>query len=146
MKQSLKDSLITLTLILLCIWSAWNFVFKERGIGAGEVSPELAARVHSELGGAVPDDPAVLSDKKVQGKPVLLFVTSWCGVCRSLERNLTSANIEFTVVDIEKNIDAGGFYQAIMGPRAGPVPVTLVGSRVFVGDQTRAIISASKAI
>src|SRR5690606_6061070 len=139
MKKNYKDYLITTTLILLCVWSAWNFASKGGRGGSEEVSLEVANSIHTAF-------PASTELSRDQVKPVVLFVTSWCGVCRSLEKKLAAQKIKFTMVDIEKDIDAARAYRTIMAERSGPVPVTLVGAQVFVGDQSTAIVSASKSI
>jgi glutaredoxin len=146
-KKSIKDYLITSTLILLCVWSAWNFVSKG-GVGSSEVSQEMAREIHDTLGSSellIEERGNYTEESARQQKPVVLFVTSWCGVCHSLERKLRSENVVFKVVDIEKNHEARTFYQASLGARSGPVPAALVGTQVFIGDQSRAIVSTSRA-
>lgn len=146
-KKSLSDYLITSALILLCVWSAWNYISKG-GVGTSEISQELAREVHDTLGSSgllMAAREEFGEGEAPQQKPVVLFVTSWCGVCHSLERKLRSENIVFKVVDIEKDDEARAFYQVSLGARSGPVPASLVGTQVFIGDQSRAIISTSRA-
>ncbi|MGO1511240.1 MAG: mycoredoxin [Actinomycetaceae bacterium] len=37
---------------------------------------------------------------------VTMFTTTWCGYCRNLKKQMTSAGIEFTEIDIEQTPDA----------------------------------------
>jgi glutaredoxin len=146
-KKSIKDYLITGSLILLCVWSAWNFISKG-SVSGNQISEGMATEIHDTLGSSkLLIEALEVSSKEnaFQQKPVVLFVTSWCGVCHSLERKLRSENIVLKVVDIEKNHEARVFYQASLGSQSGPVPATLVGTQVFIGDQSRAIISRSRA-
>jgi mycoredoxin len=140
MKKPFKDYLVTSILIILCLWSAWNFLNLS---GPSSISPELSNDVsqaaHEALGSGI--NPELNS---MQTKPIVMFVTSWCGVCRNLEKKLKNENLSFTVVDIEKNKTAEQFYLSLMGKKSGPIPVTLVGSELFIGDQSKAIIARSK--
>ncbi len=140
MRKSFKDYLITSTLIVLCAWSAWNFMMRGGSSVVPDAPPDISARAHEVLGSTLNPD-----NLNGQTKPIILFVTSWCGVCRSLEKKLKAEKLQFTVVDIEKDKNAEAFYLSLMGPKRGPIPVTLVGSQVFIGDQSRAIIATSRS-
>ncbi|MGC5628348.1 mycoredoxin [Georgenia sp. Z1344] len=37
---------------------------------------------------------------------VTMFTTTWCGYCRNLKKQMTSAGIAFTEIDIEQTPDA----------------------------------------
>lgn len=139
MKKKINDYLITSVLIILCVWSAWNFISTGGGSSKGQgVSVEIAESVHAAF-------PLDLNLSEGQTQPIVLFMTSWCGACRSLEKNLKAEKVKFIAIDIEANLDGARAYRAVMAEKAGPVPVTLVGTQVFIGDRAAAIAAASKS-
>ena len=78
--------------------------------------------------------------------PVTIFVTSWCSVCKALEATLQNAGVKYARADIENNRDALLYYQkAVQGQTSG-VPVTAVGSDVFLGFDTPNIAKAIRAL
>ncbi len=119
-------------------------IFKETiGFGPGyasmrQVSNGLsitdAENMHAELGGqrGLP--------------PVVMFTTSWCGICRALEKGLHQLSVPFVSVDIEKDPIAMRYYQAVTRGRTTGVPVTVVGDKQFVGYQIREIVEAITAL
>ncbi len=68
-----------------------------------------------------------------------IFVTSWCGYCKQLERFLDSKGIHYTAYDIEKDGSALKQYKAL-GRRG--VPVTRIGASVVSGYNPDAILKA----
>lgn len=46
---------------------------------------------------------------------VTMFSTPWCGYCRRLKTQLTSAGIAWTEVDIEQEPQAAGFVEQVNG-------------------------------
>ncbi len=63
-------------------------------------------------------------------KNVEIFVTSWCGYCKKLEKFLMDRNIPYTKYDIESNARAAEAYQSMGGTG---VPVTRIGSDIVYG-------------
>lgn len=63
-------------------------------------------------------------------KTVELFVTSWCGYCKKMERFLNDRDIPFTKYDIETNERAAEAYHSMGGTG---VPVTRIGSDIVYG-------------
>ncbi len=63
-------------------------------------------------------------------KNVEIFVTSWCGYCKKLEKFLKDRNIPYTRYDIETNPQAAEVYQSMGGTG---VPVTRIGSTIVYG-------------
>ena len=72
-------------------------------------------------------------------KPVTMFVTSWCPVCRGLEQELEALGINYITVDVEKNRDAAMYYAKILQGKTNAVPVTIVGPDVVLGANAKAI-------
>lgn len=71
------------------------------------------------------------------GKRVEVFVTSWCGYCRQLEKFLRDKRVSFTKTDIEASAQNLRRYEALGG---GGVPLTKVGTRVVAGYQPDEIL------
>ena len=44
---------------------------------------------------------------------ITMFTTTWCGYCRNLSRQLNSAGIAFTEVDIEQDPAAASFVESV---------------------------------
>jgi glutaredoxin len=70
--------------------------------------------------------------QKVKLKPVKIFVTEWCGVCRKLEAALQANRIPFVVCDIEKSSACRQEYTARAGGHSG-VPLSIIGDAVILG-------------
>jgi len=142
MKQSnrLKDYSISVLLIILCLWSVSNIFTVGSGGHVVDVDSVLAENAHRSLGSI-----ALIENKSEAQKPIILFVTSWCGACHSLEKRMSDSGLVFKKVDIEKNQEGLNYYLSSMQSRSTPVPVTLVGNKLFVGTgDLQAIISESK--
>jgi glutaredoxin len=94
-------------------------------------------------------EPTSTNDPHAAGQPkksalqyngtVDVFVTSWCGYCKQLERFLDSKGIHYTAYDIEKDASALEQYKEL-GRRG--VPVTRIGSSVVSGYNPDAILKA----
>jgi glutaredoxin len=69
---------------------------------------------------------------------VELFVTSWCGYCRKMERFLKEKGIQYTAYDIEKDDNAARIHKELGG---GGVPVVRIGSDVVHGYNLEAVMS-----
>lgn len=74
--------------------------------------------------------------------PVVMFATSWCGVCRALESELSRQGVEFLRVDIERDRNAAYYYERLTRGRSSGVPLTAVGEKVFLGFQLKSILRA----
>ena len=70
---------------------------------------------------------------------VELFVTSWCGYCRKLERALTEQGVPFVARDIERDDAARQRYEAL-GVRG--VPVSLVNGQLIIGYNPSGVLRA----
>lgn len=46
---------------------------------------------------------------------VTMFTTTWCGYCRNLKKQMTSAGVGFTEVDIEATPDAAALVAEVNG-------------------------------
>ena len=62
--------------------------------------------------------------------PVELYVTSWCGYCKKMERSLAEKGVSFVKYDIEKDADANRRFKEFGG--AG-VPLVNVGGKIVRG-------------
>ncbi len=67
---------------------------------------------------------------QANSKTVEVFVTSWCGYCKKLERFFNDRDIPYTSYDIETNARAAEAYQSMGGTG---VPVTRIGSDIVYG-------------
>jgi glutaredoxin len=79
------------------------------------------------------------------GLPVTLFVTEWCSICKSLESAFSQGGLPYVRADIESNRDALLYYEMVTRRKTTGVPVTVIGERVIVGYNMRAIAEALKA-
>jgi glutaredoxin len=69
---------------------------------------------------------------------VEMFVTSWCGYCKMMERILDKKGISYTTYDIEKDDSAARVFQKLGGRG---VPLIRVGSKVVYGYDPDTVIS-----
>jgi glutaredoxin len=132
-------------LLGVLILALFGFVIFKETIGFGPSYASLrqvsngisiadAENMHAELGGQ-------------RGQPpVVVFTTSWCGICRALEKGLNQLSLPFVAVDIEKDPSAMRYYQAVTRGKTTGVPVTVVGEQHFVGYQIREIVEAIVAL
>lgn len=72
---------------------------------------------------------------------VEVFVTSWCGYCKMMERFLTQKGVPYTKYDIEENDDAARTYRKLGGRG---VPLVRVGSNVVYGYDPDTVLSYAK--
>ena len=93
-----------------------------------------ASRMFCDLGG------------KPGEKPVVVFVTSWCPVCRALEQTLKSMNVPYARGEVEKDQTAALYYQVLTQGRGNGVPLTVVGTKSFIGYDIKGIKSALKEL
>jgi glutaredoxin len=80
------------------------------------------------------------------GKPIVVFVTSWCPVCRALEHALKGFEVRYVRADIEKDQTAAVYYQVLTQGRSTGVPLTVVGTKVFVGYDVKGIMGALEVL
>lgn len=97
-------------------------------------SLQESQRMYEELGG-IPG-----------GKPIVVFVTSWCPVCRALEHALKGLQVQYVRADIENNKTALVYYQVLTQGRGNSVPLTVVGTSVFIGYDVQGIIRALEVL
>jgi glutaredoxin len=74
----------------------------------------------------------------VGGNGVELFVTSWCGYCRKMERFLKEKGIPYTSYDVEKDENAARRHRELGGRG---VPLVRIGSHVVRGYNPDAVMS-----
>ena len=74
--------------------------------------------------------------------PVVVFVTDWCSVCRALEETLRKLQVPFARADVEDNRRAAMYYQVLTRGQTSGVPVTLVGTKLFLGYDMNGIAAA----
>jgi glutaredoxin len=84
------------------------------------------------------EEPATRRTSSIGGNNVELFVTSWCGYCRKMERFLEKKGIPYTAYDIEKDENAARTYRELGGRG---VPVVRIGSNVVRGYNPDAVMS-----
>ncbi len=119
-----NDYLVTIVVILTCF-----LIVKDKFTAkSSDLSPAAIAAVQN-LG--LPS-----SDNQ---ETVVVFSASWCGACRALENDLRKLKTQFHSLDIEKNYSAAVAFEKVVGARSGPIPVSVVGSKSFVGNQSKAI-------
>jgi glutaredoxin len=74
------------------------------------------------------------------GPRISVFVTSWCGYCRKLERFLDERQIRYQRYDVDDDASARQRWKALAP--GGGVPVTEVGSEVIRGYRPKALLAA----
>jgi glutaredoxin len=104
--------------------------FETEVLGVGRVS---AFDLPADL-----DPSDLLGDRAAAGKggPVIVYKTSWCGVCKQLEAYLQKQGIEYVAKDIEKDRSAAAELQAkakAKGVQTGSVPMIDVGGELLRG-------------
>jgi glutaredoxin len=115
----------------------------------------LTLMLNSNFGGGVPKelDPTLVAEIRNQfyssdttSPTLIVFETSWCGVCKSLKADLKQRGVNYKTLDVESSKEAYQLYQRVYGESNGPVPVTVAGNQVIIGGQVDKIIEASKKL
>ena len=75
-------------------------------------------------------DPALFTRRNTEGKPVIMYSTSWCGYCKKARQHFRKNRIPFDERDIEKSEMAAREYKKLNGRG---VPVILVGKQRMNG-------------
>jgi len=75
--------------------------------------------------------------------PIVMFSTSWCGVCKRARTYFEKENIPFVDHDVDKNQAARAEYLALNPKRS--VPTIKIGNEVIVGFSERTVESALDA-
>ena len=105
--------------------------FEELALGQG-----LASAVEIPEGLEPPTKPVAAAPGEV-----IVYKTSWCGVCKKLQAYLDRKGVKYVAKDIEKDLDAAAELQAKAKAhhiRTGSVPVIDVGGELMVGfDRAR---------
>ena len=70
------------------------------------------------------------SNKRTKQKSVVMYSTSWCGVCKNARSYMQSNGIKFKEYDIEKNTNAHSKYKKLGGKG---VPLITVGKNKMSG-------------
>lgn len=105
--------------------------FEEAVLGAGRAS---VFELPSDL-----DSLDQLGDREA---PVIVYKTSWCGVCKQLESYLQRKGVQYVAKDIEKDRDAAAELQAKAkqaGVPTGSVPMVDVGGKLLRGFDRNAL-------
>ncbi len=76
------------------------------------------------------DPDLVTAGKKTNGKPVIMYSTSWCGYCKKARQHFKRNNIPYQEHDIEKSKKAAQDYKKLKGRG---VPIILIGKRRMNG-------------
>ncbi|RMH00355.1 MAG: hypothetical protein D6705_00560 [Deltaproteobacteria bacterium] len=104
-------------------------MFEELALGQG-----LASKVELPEGLEPPEQPADTGQ-------IVVYKTSWCGVCKKLEAYLRRKGVEYVAKDIEADRGAAAELAAKLaehGARGGSVPVIDVRGELIVGfDRAR---------
>jgi glutaredoxin len=104
--------------------------FEETVLGSGRSSVfELPADL----------DPGQIGTREA---PVIVYKTSWCGVCKQLESYLDKKGVEYVAKDIEKDRTAAAELQAKAkqaGVPTGSVPMIDVGGKLLRGFDRNAL-------
>ena len=80
---------------------------------------------------------------------VIVYSTTWCGPCKSLQKWLTAEGIPFITKDVENDPGAGAEVAAKLkkaGMQPGGVPVTDVAGTIIKGFDQRSIEQALRAL
>lgn len=86
----------------------------------------------------VAEETSARKTSAANGTGVEIFVTSWCGYCKKMERFLKEHGISYTRYDIEKDENAARIYRELGG---SGVPVVRIGSNVVHGYNPDAVMS-----
>lgn len=126
------DTIIGVTIFVLTLFLMLNSNFSpEPKVLDSNIQAEIRAQFYPE-------------DKV--SPTLLVFETSWCGVCRALKTDLKARGVNYKTLDVESSKEASQLYQKVYGESNGPVPVTVAGNQVIVGGQVDKIIEASKKL
>jgi hypothetical protein len=131
MFKKILQKTVSVLVLLLAAWVIYADFLPGKSptpAARGPLTLAQSKAMHLDLGG------------KAEDPPLVLFVTSWCGVCRVLEGQLTKLSVPYVRADIDNNRKALLYYQGVTRGSGGAVPVTVVGDKVFVGLQTQAIL------
>jgi glutaredoxin-like YruB-family protein len=75
--------------------------------------------------------------------PIVMFSTSWCGVCKRARQYFQEQGIPFTEYDVDRNAQARNEY-LLLNPRRS-VPTIKIGDRVVVGFSPASVEAAIQA-
>ncbi|PRQ07312.1 glutaredoxin domain-containing protein [Enhygromyxa salina] len=91
---------------------------------------------------AMPTDLESLEQIANREAPIIVYKTSWCGVCKQLEKYLDRKGVEYVAKDIEKDRTAAAELQAkakAKGVPTGSVPMIDIGGELLRGFDKNAI-------
>lgn len=90
----------------------------------------------------LPTDLDDLEQLAAREAPVIVYKTSWCGVCKQVEKYLQRKGVEYVAKDIEKDRAAAAELQAKAkqaGVPTGSVPMIDVGGKLLRGFDKNAL-------
>jgi glutaredoxin len=92
------------------------------GASYSEVEAFDAQKMFEDLGG------------KPGETPVVLFVASWCSVCKALEGQLSKRGVSYLRADVEQSREAYLYFKSVAREaNSSVVPLTMVGNKRFIG-------------
>lgn len=82
--------------------------------------------------------------------PVTMYSTPWCGYCRRLKSQFDRENIEYTIIDIEREPAAADYVMSVNGGNQ-TVPTVLVdppggGERIVMTNPSLAQVKRALAV
>lgn len=124
--------------------------FEERALGTGHSSPvDLAKAMQGNAGQGNAGQADAGQADAGQGDPVpqpakagevIVYKTSWCGVCKKLEGYLRRKGVQYVAKDIEKDKSAARELRSkgrAAGIQTSSVPIIDVGGELLVGFDRR---------
>lgn len=97
-----------------------------------EVTAQESERIFTDLGG------------KLGQKPIVVFETAWCSVCKAVRASMDKKLIPHIAVNIEDNEKARLHYMSLLAGRQGGVPLSLIGTKAVMGYRWANIEKAFK--
>lgn len=107
----------------------------------GNVSSMDAATATSSPNARAPQETPKQRGRTPGSVKVEVFMTSWCGYCKKLERFLNEKGIPYVAYDIEKDSSAASTFKQLGGRG---VPVVRIGSHVVQGYNPDAVMGYYK--
>lgn len=98
--------------------------------------PAIGGGAHSDV--KVPEGLRVL----VGFDKVVLLTTTWCGYCKSLNRDLQAAGVPYKEWDIEHS-EVGRLARSRL-PGGRSIPVSIVGESVYFGTNSKRVIAQAQ--
>ena len=152
MTRKSLPSLLTLLIFIVCTGSAgeiYKWVDEQGHIHYGDKPPQNreVERVDAEIN-SISTPEVSASDfleareknrkKSVSAPAVVMYSTTWCGVCKKARRFFQANNIPFSEYDVEHSERGRADYEYV---GRGGVPIIFVGSKMMRGFSSSRFIS-----